>query len=491
MRTILAGLCGSLALAGCAHGGAEAPADKLTPAQLQADFDALYAGLQRAHYDLYANTPRAEYERLFREMRESLDHPMSAAEARPVFHRLTAAAHTAHANIGWGTEAYGAYREAGGRAFPLGVRIDDGRVFVRENLSAEPRVAVGDEIVALNGQAMRELRALLARNVAADTPHFIDTLLGPQLPGLLWLEFGPLERFDVTLRKANGETFEASLAARTRTEMQAAAASAPATLSLDYTERVARMEPGGVAYLRPGIFLNMPRADAEYNAGEADFFNQTAFNSFIDQAFADFIAADAQALLIDLRDNPGGANGFSDYMISWFADEPFRFTSDFRIRVSPEATASNAARLAGDANDSISQALARAYEGERDGNVVQFPIPIVAPREGARFSGRVFALVNRNTFSNSVSVAAILQDYGFGRVLGEPTADLATTYGAMEHFSLPNTGFSVGFPKAHILRPNGDARVAGVTPDTPIATPLVEAADDPVLQQALSIAAAP
>ncbi len=44
----------------------------------------------------------------------------------------------------------------------------------------------------------------------------------------------------------------------------------------------------------------------------------------------------------------------------------------------------------------------------------------------------------------------------------------ASTFGAMEHFTLPETGFTVGFPKALIVRPNGDAIPGGVSPDIKI-----------------------
>jgi hypothetical protein len=88
---------------------------------------------------------------------------------------------------------------------------------------------------------------------------------------------------------------------------------------------------------------------------------------------------------------------------------------------------------------------------------------------------------------NQKGTAAIVQDYQFGRVLGEPTSDLATTYGAMERFTLANSGLSVGFPKAYIVRPSGDARIQGVTPDIAITTPVIQTADDLVLQQALRI----
>jgi len=82
-------------------------------------------------------------------------------------------------------------------------------------------------------------------------------------------------------------------------------------------------------------------------------------------------------------------------------------------------------------------------------------------------------------------VAAIFQDYGWGEIAGEPTADFATTYGAMEHFTLPNTGFRVGFPKAYIIRPSGDERLGGVQPDFVIETPIVPSARDVVLDRLL------
>jgi len=79
-------------------------------------------------------------------------------------------------------------------------------------------------------------------------------------------------------------------------------------------------------------------------------------------------------------------------------------------------------------------------------------------------------------------VAALVQDYKFGTILGEETSDMATTHGAMEQFKLPKTGIAVGYPKARIVRPNGDLRARGVTPDIVIRIPAVETPEDEVLQ---------
>ena len=58
-----------------------------------------------------------------------------------------------------------------------------------------------------------------------------------------------------------------------------------------------------------------------------------------------FEAEGVDGVVIDLRQNPGGDNSFSDPMVAWFATEPFRFASSFHVRSSVEAHASNQARI--------------------------------------------------------------------------------------------------------------------------------------------------
>lgn len=473
-------LIASLLVAACATAPTLGEAT-LSAVVVREDLSALYQGLQRSHYDLYTHTPKPNYDRLHAETQASIRGPMTPLEAHALLQRFTAAGRVAHASLGFPSVSYAAFRESGGRVFPLAVRTEGERLFVTQNLSGDAGIAPGAEILAINGAPSAQWLARLRRDVSADTEYLAMAQIEPAFAPLLWLEIGEVEAFDVALRAPDGSETMVRLASRTRAEMTAASESAPPDLDLNYTERVAHMLSNGVAYLRPGIFLNL---DSE------DMFDTASFHAFIDTAFEDFMAVGADTLLIDLRDNPGGDNSFSDHMIAWFADQPFHFASRFRIRVSQEAIASNEARLLGAGPDTISRQLADIYAAASIGDRVDFPIPLVAPRHGARFDGRVFVLVNRRSFSNCVLVAAIIQDYGFGRVLGEPTSDLATTYGAAEHFTLPNTGLSVSFPKAFIVRPSGDARVQGVTPDIAIETPRVTSADDSVLRDSLSAIAA-
>ena len=87
-------------------------------------------------------------------------------------------------------------------------------------------------------------------------------------------------------------------------------------------------------------------------------------------------------------------------------------------------------------------------------------------------------MIDRYSYSNAVSLAAIVQDYNFGLIVGERTADVASSYGATHEFKLPNSQLSVSYPKAFIIRPNGDRTLKGVTPHVSIADNIFTETDE-------------
>lgn len=462
-----------------APGMVDAPAStphaegSLVPAAtIRADFAYLYRGLRSAHFDLHARVSRADYDRRYRRELAAIRGPETRLQVARRFQRFAAFGQVAHARLDFAYQAYSAWLAGGGRTFPLSLRVTGGRAFIVANRSGLAGINVGDEVKAIDGRPVRSWLARCRRNLSADNDYMANALLELDLPMLLWLEVGERASFTVKLRRGT-----LTVPARSSAEMAEAARAQPS--GLDLSGRDARMI-GTTAYLRPGPFYNV-------EAAETAPYDNAAFRSFIDGAFERFLAAGAERLIVDLRENPGGDSAFSDLMVSWFATRPYRFNSVFQIKVSRETIASNDARLAAstDATRAVSERFARLYAGARPGAIVTFDTPWAQPKAGRRFEGRVYVLINRNSFSNAVAVAATIQDYRFGTILGEETSDLATTYGAMETFELPLTKLVVGFPKARIIRPSGDLAPRGVVPDIAIATPFLESADDPVLQRAL------
>lgn len=465
---------------------AAAPERLYAPAELKADFTAMYEGLKSGAFDLFAFTPRPVMDAAFRHELGRLDRPMTKLQAEIRFEEFAALAHQGHARVGFPYAEWEKRRAAGLRAFPLAIRVVDWRVYVARNGSGLSQIAPGDELVAMNGQSMQAWLKRAERHVSAETPYMAHSLMEWDFPCYVWVELGETDGFDIRLRKPGGKLLALRLPARSRPEMRAAEAKAPPALDLGEPLRESRILDGGVGYLKPGPFYN---AEAKTGAEEWDV---SSFAAFVDDAFGKFQAARVDRLIVDLRGNPGGDNLFSDRMIAWFAGRPFRFFSEFKVKVSPESTRSNADRLANDAAAAgpVSRQYAQMYAGAKDGQLVDFVLPMAQPRQGGRFLGKVFLLVDRQSYSNSVSVAALVQDYRFATVIGEETSDVAAAFGAMEQFRLPNTGIQVGYPKAHIIRPSGDRTVRGVVPDVAIRVPVVQTPADEVLQQAVRIARA-
>jgi hypothetical protein len=456
---------------------AETPAvDKsYTPTELKADFDDLYKGLNSSHFNLYARRAKTDYDGRFRAMRRGIKTPMTRTEAQVYFQKFAAYGKIAHSNIAFPSDAYEAFRAGGGKAMPLAVRFIGEKLFVADDLSGLPDTLAGARILSIDGIGARNLERRLSAHLSADNEHFARTMYEFRFAQLLWLEFGERPSFAVEVETASGERRSVDLPARTRAEMTALPPSD--AFQLDWDER-RHAVIDGVGYLRPGPFYDN-RPDA------ADMWDNAAFRAFIDAAFADFMGRNVPAVLIDLRANPGGDNSFSDHMVAWFADRPFKFASHFYVKVSEAAVASNAKRLQPGDETSITARFAAAYAGAKVGDVIDFDLGESMPRAGDRYRGKIYMLIDRHSYSNTVTVAALAQDYGFATILGEETADLATTYGAMEQFALPNTGIEVGFPKARIIRPNGSTDPRGVVPDVAIASPL-RASEDEMLKEALA-----
>jgi C-terminal processing protease CtpA/Prc len=463
-----------------ATGAADTPSSKtLIPAAvIQKDFQALYAGLKSAHANLYAQRSREDYDRKYAAMLERFTEPMSPFDVQLEFQRFTAFGKVAHARIEFPEASFTRFKDKGGRTFPIYPRIVDGVAYIGENFSGSTGVAAGDEIVSINGIAMAQWLELTAQMISADTPYIAHSLLEFKFPLYLWAIIGEVAEFELVLRRS-GETITRMIPATTREAQRAAADALPETFALDAYSRSFRMIDSAVAYLRPGPFYNVENPE--------QLWDTEGFIAFIDRAFHHFIEANATSLIIDLRQNPGGDNSFSDPMLAWIADKPFRFYSEFLIRSSNEAAAANRARLeARDADvDSVSARFAQKYDSVPRGQIFPFELPFAQPRSGQRFVGEVYVVVNRHSYSNAVNVAAIVQDYEFGIVVGEKTADMATTYGSMETFKLPNTGIEVGFPKSHIIRPSGNRVPDGVTPQWAIRSPIVANQEDAVLVELL------
>jgi len=454
--------------------------DHVTAQQAREDLDHLYHGLRASAADLYSETPESVFEARYQEMRAGYDAPITPHALYTDFQRFTALARQSHNRMDGLSPGWPAFFSRGGPIFPLRFQVAHGEVIV----SAAPQgsaVQPGDRLLALNGEPNPIWLQRLTQHVSADTPALAYSILSQGEFYYVWLEYGVRDNFTVEIER-DGSTQTLTLDAIPAESMWELEEIEP---GFSLAGREAGMLNTTTAYLRPGPFFDVDAETPDQAYAPAAV---QRFTGFIDAAFERFIETGATDLILDLRDNPGGDIAFSDPVVAWFADRPFRFASDFRVRVSAQTAASMQARIDAnpDGEHDVSRDLIELFANTEPGDLVSYDLPYAQPRHGQQFTGNVHVLVNRNSFSNAVTTAALIQDYGFGTIYGETTRDMATTFGAMEHFTLPNSGFRVGYAKAHIIRPNGEQETHPATPDVSLPAPTVRGADDVMLDALLA-----
>ena len=464
--------------AATAQSAGETQPQPLTTEEVQQDLRTLYNNLKEGHFDLYGYRSEADYDAFYEGLLSEAREPMDKAAAAALYQRFAAFGRIGHANTDAPIQEFVAHFRRGGRFVPLFVRREtDGRFVLTRTADLAGSAPAGSELVTIEGEPAARRLTRLTDLVSAERPYMAFSQMERTLPALLWIERRTDDPLLVSLL-VDGEVRELAIGAVTWTGFTALQKDYPAAGGeTDFDARAMRMMGDGVAYLRPGPFGGLP------DEGDASL---GQFEGFIDRVFASFINEGATDLIIDLRNNPGGDNSFSDPMIAWFADRSFRFSSNFMLKASAPTKAHYRTFEDSGAKGSTLSRLIAAEEEQPNGSRYPFKIDLIEPRKDSPFEGRVWVLINRHSYSNAASVAAIVQDYGFGTVLGEETADLPSTFASVVHFTLPNSGFSVAYPKSYFVRPSGVESLHGVIANVSLPRQTLMSNTDTMLVAALA-----
>lgn len=190
------------------------------------------------------------------------------------------------------------------------------------------------------------------------------------------------------------------------------------------------------------------------------------YRRFIDDFFSK--NREKEALVIDLRRNPGGQGAWGYYMLDYLTDSAYRIIDVFEFKVSDVFRNSIYRGKAGDRLDD-------AENGDyisRAGGRIRTPHEI-----RHRFRGRVFLLVSHATNSAGVVTAAIFKHNGMGVVIGQETAGRIKFNSDPVTVKLPRTGLQVRIPVAIYSLP-GENADRGVIPDVVVEPTLEDLRDD-------------
>ncbi|CAH2213901.1 S41 family peptidase [Tepidibacter aestuarii] len=190
------------------------------------------------------------------------------------------------------------------------------------------------------------------------------------------------------------------------------------------------------------------------------------FKVFLDKTFEEINKDNINNLIVDLRKNGGGNSQLGDLLIEYIYDGNYAQANRCDIKISNEIIKyySDLAKEKGASEEEIKQ-LKDEYSKMLGQIYMQKPVVSRDYLDKPKFKGDVYFLIGRNTFSSAVMLSSTVKDYKMGYLIGEETGGLATNYGDIYGFKLPNTGLDAFVSHKYFVRPNGLDTGRGVIPD--------------------------
>lgn len=430
---------------------------KLSNQIVKDDFDYLYKSLQATHYNLFAFQSKEKYDSLFNQLESNLTaDSLTLLETTTFYQRFVSFSNTGHCEIDYPASSYIEYAYAGGTVFPLELAFENEKVFIRKNFSVNKQISIGDELLSIDKMPINDIQKQLYPLVSAERDYFKNAKIEFwSFPRLFFQLNGRTDKWHIKIKNKDNEIVNVELGSISVIEYET-----NRNGEILNPKRTLKFY-GNVAYLNAGHFFS----------NEVD--GEKLFRNFIDSSFTVIKEHKTKNLIIDLRNNPGGHNAYSDYLISYFANKPFKWYSDFSVRTSKILKEHTILQV--DTTDQYS----RNILSKADGQIFKYDFPVYNPVEKSkRFNGKVYILTNRQTYSMAAVSAALIQDYKFGKIIGEETGDIPTLYASQFSYTLPRSGITVKVPKSYIVRTNGSKKLEGVKPDIYIQDHLLDDNDE-------------
>ncbi|MDG2536830.1 S41 family peptidase [Dyella jiangningensis] len=409
------------------------PAQKqLSTDQLRQDLAYAMDSIRATHPDPSHSMDEVAFNEQEEQMAKDVRGPLDIDQAWRVFAKLNPIMADGHLLIGYSdwVAATKEHLHNGGVLFPFEVVINDaGKLIVTAKLGGGSTPYAGRAISSINGIGADEVTKTLLARMHGDTTVFRSSLLSNRWWFFYWKMYGAPERFDIviggsTARLAGSDAEPVYLAKRSVFDK-----------AFSFKKLL-----GHAALLTVNTFSWADRAK---------------FYAFTGQVFKEIKDEGIDVLIVDVRQNGGGDDDmWMQGILRYIADKPYRWASGYEKKVTP----------------------GHVDAGQQVGEIVRGHIDrLIQPQldDPLHYSGKLYLLVGRQTYSSAVLFSNTVQDFKFGTVAGQGGVVRTAQTGGIQSFTLPNSGLTVTAPRFILTRPSGEAMPIFVEPD-------VRVTDDPL-----------
>ena len=393
-----------------------------TPEEIKQDLDFFQDLMQRIHPAPIDSFPLNDIDSEMQALRSSVKAPLTRLDFYRQLAPVVTAIHDEHVELYPPENVLANHYKTKGRFFPFHVKFIDENLYISQNLSDTPAIKAGMQIISINDIPAQTLGTKLMAYYSGTNPGQKRFYLQTHFHEMLFLVYGFSDQFELEL---------GSLASNST--LRVAVAGKP----------LARPRPEAFSFQSLGSKTLL----FTYNAFSDE---KDTFDQFLTQMFEMARQKNTQNLIIDLRNNKGGATALGDKLLSYLTADSFIQLTRSQLTISKELKANYIGYLPGFLRwlpiQYMHPLLKPIWTGDEGGTAMIHFEPITPKENGLRFTGDVYLLVGPGVMSSSSLLAATVQKYKIGTLVGEKTGGYATHYGCMIKLVLPNTGLVVTMP---------------------------------------------
>lgn len=424
-----------------------------TSKELKEDFNFMIRTMEEVHPNLYYAVDKDTFEKESNTLRNSIKKPMSAVDFYKITAPLIAKLEDGHTSLRLPFISIDKYMQQGGKIFPYAISIKDNKLWIVKDTTNKNSIPVGAEILSINNIKSSDIINGSLKYISGEKANFRIKILESYLPFMYWTLYGKSETYTIEYSINNNKQI-VTIDGATYNGINA------------YMEYTGKSQDTAKNY----SFYTIP----EINTGVIDFRSFTdfaAFEKFLDNTFGEINKNKLSNLIIDIRENGGGNSSLGDLLTCYITDKNFTSYSRVDEKGSKQIIDRYKAKVASvqvseDGNSAVisnGSYYNKITVGAINTSYSEECTPYYVKN---KFKGNVYLLTSSYTFSSATDFAAIFNDYKLGTIIGEETGGLATSYGDVYSFQLPNTKLEAGVSYKYFVRPSGSEDMSsGVIPD--------------------------
>lgn len=406
------------------------PSGLLSPEQAKFDIGALFYTISEVHPNMYSVAGQISLLSAINRASESITDSISVEELYKIAAPIVAMIGDGHTNLFF--PANSVFKRDTKR-LPVWMHVESDRTITVDR-SLDSIMPCGAKVLKINGKATDQIIDELMQYVSGETEHFRLSRLDDLRP-LLHVSM-PADSYEIEY-VAPGSTETRSY-------------TFPALTPPEYMSRVPAPKNDNNSG-EPYTF----RIDESEQVGIMDFRsfeNQDKMKTFADSMFTTLRKRGIRDLIIDIRENGGGASTVGDILLQYFTPKPFIQMEKVLIRITPTTR-----RLMwyGDMTPGI-------YYHVTPEDKFHKPLS----REEGFYDGKVWLLTSNKTFSSAGSFAWAAQVFGASTLVGETTGGMNVAYGDVLGYNLPVSGITCGISYKRFWKHNADENdIHGAIPE--------------------------